>query len=309
MPFAVLTPEIACDLLVKAGINITPQFVQVQAREDCWIVDLPGNRIAWFAASDKGCSRLTTERRVFRLLSERCSFAVPHVLFENPFLDFEIRSKVPGVSGAARMFNEARNSELTRRLGATLGAILAEQHSCIHIGDVADWLPKQPGWPESWEWVSERLGRVVDDAKLIVDAQTVMDAYTKESGTDADCVLVHTDVGFHNLSIDPKSVTVLGIFDYEGAAWADRHHDFRYLVFSQESDELLDAALSVYEPAVGRAIKRDRVFLYNAACAISFLANRAGIQPEQSWCGRTLVEDLKWCRHAIGRVLGAPSNA
>jgi hypothetical protein len=32
---------------------------------------------------------------------------------------------------------------------------------------------------------------------------------------------------------------VHGLFDYEGAAWADRHHDFRYLAFDLDRDELL----------------------------------------------------------------------
>jgi hypothetical protein len=31
---------------------------------------------------------------------------------------------------------------------------------------------------------------------------------------------------------------------------------------------MLDAALEVYEPAVGRRLDRDRIRLYNAACAI-----------------------------------------
>jgi hypothetical protein len=38
----------------------------------------------------------------------------------------------------------------------------------------------------------------------------------------------------------------------EDAAWADRHQDFRYLVFAHDDEEMLDGALEVYEPAVGR---------------------------------------------------------
>ena len=67
----------------------------------------------------------------------------------------------------------------------------------------------------------------------------------------------------------------------------------------------MDAALSVYEPFVGHTIKRGRVLLYNAACAITFLAFRVGKRPEQRSCGRTLEQDLRWSRHAIARVLGS----
>jgi hypothetical protein len=112
-------------------------------------------------------------------------------------------------------------------------------------------------------------------------------------------------VGFHNLALDPDTHAVRGIFDYEEAAWADRHHDFRYLVFDLGRDEMLEAACSVYEPLVGRPIDKGRVLLYNAACAVTFLAYRAGWQPEEKPCGRTLAEDLRWSRHAIARARAA----
>ena len=69
-----------------------------------------------------------------------------------------------------------------------------------------------------------------------------------------DRALVHGDVGLHNLAFDPQSDTINGIFDYDGAAWADRHNDFRYLLFDVAREDMLDSALEVYEPATGREI-------------------------------------------------------
>ncbi|HMI90241.1 MAG TPA: hypothetical protein VK509_02705, partial [Polyangiales bacterium] len=113
----------------------------------------------------------------------------------------------------------------------------------------------------------------------------------------------------HNMAIDPQSHAVNGVFDYEGAAWADRHHDFQYLVFDFEGFELLDAALSVYRTRVDRPIHRERVLLYNAGCALSFLASRVGTRPEEHWCGRTLAEDLRWSRMAMARLAFSSSPA
>jgi hypothetical protein len=120
---------------------------------------------------------------------------------------------------------------------------------------------------------------------------------------EADRALVHTDVGFHNMAIDEKSLTVRGLFDYDGAAWADRHHDFRYLIFELGRFELLDAAISVYEGVLKRRIERSRILLYNAACAITFLADRAGTGPDERPCGRTLAEDLRWSKGALAAAL------
>ncbi len=117
----------------------------------------------------------------------------------------------------------------------------------------------------------------------------------------ADRALVHGDLGLHNLALDPGTDAVNGIFDYDGAAWADRHHDFRYLLFDVGRD-MLDAALEVYEPAIGRCFERGLIRLYNAACAIGFLAFRADVPPDQKSFGRTLAEDLRWVRSALARL-------
>jgi hypothetical protein len=65
---------------------------------------------------------------------------------------------------------------------------------------------------------------------------------------------------------------------------------------------VLEAALAVYELAVGCTLDRNRIWLYNAACAASFLASRVGVPAEQKWCGRTLAEDVGWVRHALEHV-------
>jgi len=203
---------------------------------------------------------------------------------------------IPGTSIAASV------PTVGSQIGAEVGAILAQQHTRIGAGDVAGWLPSRPAWPEAPEWVRERLPRVAD-VELAARAEAVLAMYEAVKPSQNDRELVHTDVGFHNLAIAAASLAVCGLFDYNGAAWADRHHDFRYLLFDYDSNETLEAAVAVYESSVGCAISRARVALYNAACAISFLAHRAGKGPEDRCCGRTLTEDLRWTTHAIGRAL------
>lgn len=304
MPHKTLSRAHVCELLGAAGFRCRPSEVQIEAREERWLVRLPGQRLAWFAASSSGLLRLRAERRVLRLLEARCSFGAPRVLFASRDEEFDVRTMVPGTVDPWAVFAEVRDdSRRATQLGTAIGAILAEQHSRISASDVAEWLPATPSWPEPRDWISERLPSVVDDAELIARAGYVMEAYEGVSPEEGDRALVHTDVGFHNMGIDPNSLAVHGVFDYDGAAWADRHHDFRYLVFDLDRYEMLDAATAVYEAVVGCSIRRDRVLLYNAACAISYLAYRAGTEPEERSCGRTLAEDLRWSKHAIARAL------
>ncbi len=301
-----LSPESACEALAQVGLRFSAADLHVEAREDRWVARLPGGLLAWFAQSERGARRLATERRVLRLLESRCTFGAPRLLLESADGAFDVREMVPGVSDPWRIFAEVVDSaRLAAQIGAAIGSILAEQHARIGKSDVADWLPHRPEWPEPREWVEQRLPRVIDDPELIADAAAIMEAYEGVPVAEADRAFVHTDVGFHNLGIDPDTHVVHGIFDYDGAAWADRHHDFRYLVFDRDRDELLEAALAVYEDALGLRVDRKRVLLYNAACALTFLAFREGKRPDERSCGRTLAEDLSWSRHAIDRATRA----
>jgi hypothetical protein len=109
------------------------------------------------------------------------------------------------------------------------------------------------------------------------------------------------NVGLHNIAVDPASTNVRGVFDYDDTSWSNRY--FRYLIFHHERDDALDAALAVYEPALGRTLSRRRIRLYNAACTIGFLAFRRGVSPDERSCGRTLAEDLQWVRGALARLM------
>jgi hypothetical protein len=304
VPFVALTATTACSALARAGLDLAPGDVEIEARDERWLVRLPDRRLAWFAASPDGRQRLQLERRVLRLLATRCSFGVPRLLYEDDAGDYDVRAMVPGVSDPWRIFTAVRDdTSLAMRFGAAIGRMLAEQHSKITAADVP-WLPRRPAWPRSREWIAARLPSVVNDRGLIADADAIMRSYDEVPVTANDRALVHTDVGFHNLGIDPTSYTVHGLFDYDGAAWADRHHDFRYLVFDVDRYDLLDAAVAVYNTVVARQIQRRRVLLYNAACAVTFLAHRVGTPPDERSCGRTLAEDVGWSKHAIARALG-----
>lgn len=297
-------PTLASAMLTRAGLRYRPAELTAEARDGRWLVRLPARKLAWFAASATGLEQLRTERRVLRMLEARCSFPAPRVLYESADGEFDVRSMVPGTNDASNVYAEARDRpELAAAMGRTIGTMLAEQHAHIGAADVAQWLPPRPAWPERREWIRERLPTVVDDMGLIARAEAVIEAYESVVVTDADRALVHTDVGFHNLGIDPQTFVVQGIFDYQGAAWADRHHDFRYLVFDIGRYDMLGAASAAYEAATGYSIRRSRVLLYNAACAVTFLAFRAGVAPGTRWCGRTLAEDVRWSQHAIANAL------
>lgn len=281
---------------------LSPADLRIERREERWAIWLPGERIAWFPATTRGRERLAIERRVLRLLAERCTYATPRILFEST-AGFDVRAMVPGHCDPWPLYERIKtDTALARQIGRAIGAILVEQHTRIVEADVAGWLPEQVSWPEPAGSIRTWPPQVIDDTALMAAIGRTLDAYEALSIDPADRVLVHADLGLHNLAIDPATNAVRGIFDYDGAAWADRHHDARYLVLAIPGEPVLEAALAVYEPAVGCTLDRNRIWLYNAVCAASFLASRIGVPAGQKWCGRTLAEDVRWVRHALERV-------
>jgi|SRR6516162_1685759 hypothetical protein len=76
-----LTPEIACEMLRDAGFGCSADEIRIIAQDERWAAVLPDERLAWFPASVSGGRRLDVERRVLRLLADRCSFRAPRTPF------------------------------------------------------------------------------------------------------------------------------------------------------------------------------------------------------------------------------------
>src|SRR5271167_566137 len=180
-----LTPEIACETLLGVGLFCSPDEIQIVARDERWAVVLPGQRIAWFPASEAGSRRLAVERCVLRLVTDRCSFWVPQTLFVSES-GFEVRQMVPGRCDPWVLFERCkRDRELAQRVGRSLGGILAEQHTAIGKAEVTGWLRRRVAWPEGSDWIRERLPGVVDDVDLVVIMGRTVERY-EAVAVDAD---------------------------------------------------------------------------------------------------------------------------
>jgi hypothetical protein len=119
-----LTPEIASRALCEAGLGYPAEALDIAAREERWAVSLPDGRIAWFGASEAGAKRLAVERRVLGLLTGRCSFRVPELLFVSNS-SFDIRRIVPGRCDPWGLYRRCvAASGLAQKIGRVIGLIL-----------------------------------------------------------------------------------------------------------------------------------------------------------------------------------------
>jgi aminoglycoside phosphotransferase len=286
--------------LVKAGFPHDRRALELHSREDRLAVRMSHDQMAWFPSNEEGCALLTKERRILRLLERFCRFSAPRVLYEDE-TGWDLRALVKGVVhplGLSERIND--DSDFAHAFGADLGRMLADQHARIPPAELAGWLPVVPNWPRPGDLA--HLGEVIDDPKLLARIEQALQRRMDLRRPLQDPVLVHADVGLHNIAVDPVSHRVVGLFDYGGAAFGDRHHDFAYMVFSTAKAPMFEGARVAYESATGVKIDPERVQLLNAVAAIGFLAFRHGHLPSEAWCGRTLAQDLAWTNDALERV-------
>jgi hypothetical protein len=133
-----LTAHVACEALRSADVTCSPKDVVLLARDERWALSLPGERIAWFPASELGNRRLDVERRVLRLVAQRCSYQVPRILLVSD-RGFDLRQMVSGQCDPWGLFHRCQTDlNLAQKIGRSIGSILAEQHIKIHQADVVD---------------------------------------------------------------------------------------------------------------------------------------------------------------------------
>jgi hypothetical protein len=230
-----LTGDVACKAIRGIGFEFSPRELRLQLRGDCWAVWIPGGYMAWFPVNDQGLERLNVERKVLGLLHRRCRFEVPRICFESAS-GFDVRIVVPGRHDPLRWYNRALSNDfIARRIGVDLGEILAEQHTAISKVDVEGWIPERALWPGPAALMRDKLRYVIENAELFEQLTRAYQCYENTIVSHDDCVLTHTDLGFHNFSIFESTGCISGVFDYKAAAWADRHHDFRGLTDVEET--------------------------------------------------------------------------
>ena len=299
-----LSKDTALALLRAAGIDVPRTRLTIERRERRWLLlwSDPGH-LAWLAAEPEGATQLDVENRMLTLVVKHCSFAAPRTLYFDPASGLAIRTRIPGSVDPAGLHTRLRGDPvLAGRIGQWLGRALAEMHA-IPASSVAGWLPTRPNWPEPLPWIRERLPQVLGTQHpLLPRLNTLLRHYEALIDRQRDPVPAHTDLGLHNLVVDPETAMPRGIIDFDAAAYVDRHLDFRYCVLGTNESALFERALKSYLDATGRTLERKTIYLHNALSACSYIANRAGHAPEAAWCGRTLIEDCHWADEALRRV-------
>jgi Ser/Thr protein kinase RdoA (MazF antagonist) len=153
-----------------------------------------------------------------------------------------------------------------------LAQVLAELHRALDARQVEALAGEPPFAP--WPLAPERLRALVGSLPVEIHDRLhrALDRYAELLVAENDLVLVHNDLGTHNLAFDPISRRVVGVLDFEEAARLDRHRDFRYL--PSYGPRVLARVLDGYRQRTGVTLSLERIRLLHLATALSFWAWR-----------------------------------
>ncbi len=274
-------------------------------RDHRLMVFLENSRMAVIATDDEGISMMRDERSVLQALGDRTSFEVPKILEVSDDASIDLRAPVIGNTDYGNIINQAEASpELALKIARNMADVLAELHDCLdHAEQLKLNLPITK-WPPSTAWVRERLPEIVKDNGLLADMEDCLAVFDRLDIPAEDRVLCHGDFSFYNLVFEGPDHRINGVFDFADACYNERAWDLHLLVYG-DSDQhyaLLDESIQRYRDVSGQQIKRDRVLLYNAIIALTFMASRKGVPDDETWCGRTYEQDIAWTTRALSKL-------
>jgi aminoglycoside phosphotransferase (APT) family kinase protein len=248
---------------------VPPQAIELEHRGWRWHATLPGDRMMFVPVDDDGAHRLVGERRLLAEIGPRLSFAVPRPLgaIDGPV---DVRQRVRGEPGVGWTHRIAEDVGLAAAFADDLARVLAELHRALDDHELRTLA--RPVRADEYPLAEPRLRPVIASlpAEIRGLSHSALDRYAAlEPEPD---VLVHNDLALHNLAFDPSTLRVAGLFDFEEAARAGRHRDFKYM--PSYGPRITERVLDLYRERSGTTIDVARMRLLHFASALSFWAWR-----------------------------------
>jgi aminoglycoside phosphotransferase (APT) family kinase protein len=273
-----------------------------------WLVDGPGDRIAWIAEDDEGWTRLRREGELIATLAA-AGCRVPRVIRVDEVARLQVRSKLPGISGyaievlvfgesvpvpsAARYRHNSPLSEAGRMLARDLGAEIAALHRAPVPPDLNKEARTLGLRRTSYLTTLDQIDRQLARSTLLRDFRTAVPRLRDWfAALPDDPVIALGDIQMHNMGVDAATGALVGVFDFDGAAVAHRLEDFKYL--PSFGVAFTRVALEAYSAAGGPPIGLDGVGRFHVLSALEHFTFVDDASPR--W-----AEIIEWSHAALDR--------
>lgn len=226
--------------------------------------------------NSKGFEMIKNEERLLRAIRGSLSFEIPNPIYcsedvNNPFVGYK---KIPGIS-LSRIY-EKTSIEERIKLGLSIGRFLTEYHSpelCLTVSK--DLFGGKRGTPEdhfvSWAKEYEEVKKIVFpriEKNSIRWLQKVFENYLEQKENfQFDPTLVHGDFDTSNILVNPGTLQITGIIDFEEARISDPAQD---LIFIEEGEIFSNAVIKTYQGNIDSSLE-DRIRFYFCRAGTAYI--------------------------------------
>lgn len=230
----------------------------------------------WICKSAKTSDKrflIAREAQLLEALAGKITIAIPKVLyFQEHLLIYE---KIAGVPLGLKLC-WGKDKKLLDQLSADIALFLYQLHHALPMTQL-----EALGIPENdWPWFVEKLdqaGKNIDP-----DLQDAFMSFMKQcrryqnpltnisariQGSSVRKVLLHNDMNFQNIIVDPVTIQLQGIIDFADAAVGDPDLDLRPR--GAHDLEVVEGIFNHYEKLMKRSIDRDKIDMYRCATEFS----------------------------------------
>lgn len=237
-----------------------------------------------FSWSEAATARLIYQADVLAALAA-LGLAVPEIIAFSSSPAILVLNFVPGQPAPWGDKAEALPASARSRVGEEIGGELARLHS----REVADRLRalgilRGPFIPTTLERLRTDFAGSLDPHRRDIVLRWC-DCAESILAEPSEEVCLHGDLHAFNIVFEPKGLRLLRFVDFESAALADYHIDFRYMP-AQGPLDLFRSVVATYESVTGRVVSHDRVI---------------------AWHVRTMLGDAHW-RTAAGIPIPGSSS-
>ena len=270
-----------------------------------WMVDCPGERIAWIAEDEEGWARLQREGDLIATLAA-AGCRVPVVIGADSVARLQVRSRLPGISGYAiegLVFGESlrvpgaalyQHSSALTEAGRVLARDLGAEIAALHRAPVEEARTlglRRTSYLTILDQIDRQLAR---SAQLRDFRAAIPRMWDWFAALPDDPVIALGDIQMHNIGVDAATGALFGVFDFDGAAVAHRLEDFKYL--PSFGVAFTRVTLDAYSAAGGPPLGLDGVGRFHVLSALEHFTFVDHASPR--W-----ADIIEWSHAAVDRFL------
>jgi len=220
----VLTVDARLELFKKQFPKEIIKVVQEREGQDHSILEINHTWMCKSSKTQEGIALLEREFNLLQMLQGKISTRIPVPLhYEENFL---VYAKIPGSPLIAYTFYRLGNKQ-KMKLVFEVAQFLSQLHAALTSEQIASLHLTQTDWPWSPEKLQSHRHYLEDQQELLGVFDNLMKIYHDVRALAFEQKLIHNDLNFRNIIIDPMNGQLRGIIDFTDIAFDDTAFDLR----------------------------------------------------------------------------------